>query len=245
MGGRSEDGWRAGERGSGGWESLSLLCGQRRRRDVVGRTRSFLRDQQILLASLSLMMLPRLISHSFLYLRSYLFSLCGHYCVPPYRTNCFNLLCTAMQYPILKRPGTHCLGCITVKGRQTQPEHMCFLPPPWPLSQDSFETRDLGRSPSRPGPLLARLFLLSFPPSLPLSLSPSLSFWKMIIGVLERYSRRLLRRRRRRLRHLRRDACAVCRDTRRAGGGKEGRGRGARVARGRSVGHTPGRFIVA
>ena len=40
-----------GERGSWGWESL--LCGQRRRRDVVGRTRSFLRDQQILLASLS------------------------------------------------------------------------------------------------------------------------------------------------------------------------------------------------
>ena len=106
-------------------------------------------------------------------------------------------------------------------GRQTQPEHtVCAFFRT--LASEPRLSRDLGRS--RPVPLLPRPRVCSCF----LSLSPS-SFWKMIIGVLERYSRRL--------RHLRR-LCSVPRHT--LCGGKEGRRegeRGARVARGRSVTH--------
>ena len=177
MGGREggrEGGVRMdGERGSWGWESL--LCGQRRRRDVVGRTRSFLRDQQILLASLSLslslslMMLPRLISHSFLYLRSYLLSLCGRYRVPPYQTNCFDL-CTVCAVPHFKAAGDP-LSWMHYSQRQAgrRSHSICAFFPT--LASEPRLIRD-----SRPGSLARPLALSPCPPrvcSCFLSLLPS------------------------------------------------------------------------
>ena len=142
---------------SGGTE-LGIFPMQPRRRRRRRRARSFLRNQQILLASLSDASTTNftLISIHKLY-----FPLA----VNTLFTSLHSAL-TARTYPILERqPGTHCLGCIT--GRQTvQPEHMCFFPPPWPLSQDSLETW-VALSPSRPVPLLPRAFVLAFFPSLP------------------------------------------------------------------------------
>lgn len=169
-------------------------------------------------------MLPRLISHRFLYMHSYPLSLWTLF------TSLLFSHSSSTNIPHLRAAaaGDPLSWMYFSSGRQTQPEHtVCAFFRT--LASEPRLSRDLGRSPCRPlapspSPRVCSCFL---------SLLPSLlledDHWRLR-KILPSSSPSSLR-------HLRR-LCSVPRHT--LCGGKEGRRegeRGARVARGRSVTH--------